>query len=101
MLTGADFARAGLGSAGGAPDADGGSLFTGSIPGTSVNFGLSSAPGGVILNGILDGAAAFGGAGGAGGGVGTGGPLEAGTLSEAGAPAPFGGSLKGILAGDD
>ena len=33
------------------------------------------------------------------GGVGTGGPLEAGTLSEAGAPLPFSGRLKAILAG--
>src|SRR5207244_2631194 len=32
-------------------------------------------------------------------GSGTGGPLEAGTLSEAGSPVPFGGRLKGIFAG--
>src|SRR5207248_3294433 len=61
-----------------------------------VSFGLRSAFGGVILNGILTGAAVLGGAG---GGVGTGGPLEAGTLSEADAPVPFGGSVNGILVG--
>src|SRR5205085_6645437 len=75
----------------------GSSPVPGSTPGTRVSFGFSASLGGVSLNGILTGAAPA--LGGAGGGVGTGGPLEAGTLSEAGAPAPFGGSLNGILVG--
>src|ERR1700676_579169 len=66
----------------------------GSIPGTSVNFGRRSSLGGFTLNGAGGGGIAF-----FGDRVGTGGPLEAGTLSEADAPVPFGGRLKGMRAG--
>src|ERR1700682_4466262 len=67
---------------------------TGSIPGTSVNFGRRSSLGGLTLNGAGGGGIAF-----FGDRVGTGGPLGGGTLSEADAPVPFGGRLKGMRAG--
>src|SRR5712691_5454621 len=56
----------------------------------------SSFEGAVILNGIRTGAAV---ATVAGEGVGTGGPLEAGTLSVAGTPVPFG-DIFGATGGD-
>src|SRR6187455_163459 len=57
-------------------------------------LGRKSSEGADILNGIRVGA------GGVGKPVGTDGPLEAGTLSGAGPPVPFGESLKGMRVGE-
>src|SRR5207248_5749202 len=70
-------------------------IFSGLVTESSLNFGGGSAFGFSKDGGGLN--AIFGRSGVNGKGVGTGGPLEAGTLSDADTPVPFGERSKGIV----